>query len=35
VLDAPEVIAATLAFLRGECVGNRVVTSPNLPFGLA
>jgi pimeloyl-ACP methyl ester carboxylesterase len=35
VLDAPEVIDATLAFLRGECVGNRVVTSPNLPFGLA
>jgi pimeloyl-ACP methyl ester carboxylesterase len=35
VLDAPEVIEATLAFLRGECVGNRVVASPNLPFGLA
>jgi pimeloyl-ACP methyl ester carboxylesterase len=35
VLDAPEVIDATLAFLRGECVGNRVVSSPNLPFGLA
>jgi pimeloyl-ACP methyl ester carboxylesterase len=35
VLDAPEVIEATLAFLRGECVGNRVVTSPNLPFGFA
>ncbi len=35
VLDAPEVIDATLAFLRGECVGNRVVTSPNLPFGFA
>ena len=35
VLDAPEVIDATLAFLRGECVGDRVVASPNLPFGLA
>lgn len=35
VLDAPEVIDATLAFLRGECVGNRVVASPNLPFGFA
>jgi pimeloyl-ACP methyl ester carboxylesterase len=35
ILDAPEVIDATLAFLRGECVGNRVVASPNLPFGLA
>lgn len=35
VLDAPEVIEATLAFLRGECLGNRVVTSPNLPFGFA
>ena len=35
VLDAPEVIDATMAFLRGECVGNRVVASPNLPYGLA
>jgi pimeloyl-ACP methyl ester carboxylesterase len=35
ILDAPEVIEAALAFLRGECVGNRVVASPNLPFGLA
>jgi pimeloyl-ACP methyl ester carboxylesterase len=35
VLDAPEVIEATLAFLRGESVGDRVVASPNLPFGLA
>ncbi|WP_114239313.1 alpha/beta hydrolase [Dyella sp. C9] len=33
VLDAPEVIAASLAFLRGELVGERVVSSPNLPFG--
>lgn len=35
ILDAPEVINATLAFLRGDCVGDRVVASPNLPFGLA
>lgn len=35
VLDAPEVIEATLAFVRGESVGDRVVASPNLPFGLA
>lgn len=28
------VIAAALAFLRGECVGERVVSSPNLPFGV-
>ena len=35
ILDAAEVINATLAFLRGECVGDRVVASPNLPFGLA
>jgi pimeloyl-ACP methyl ester carboxylesterase len=33
VLDAPEVIDASLAFLRGETVGERVVSSPNLPFG--
>jgi pimeloyl-ACP methyl ester carboxylesterase len=35
VLDAPEVIEATLAFVRGAHVGKRVVGSPNLPFGLA
>ena len=35
ILDAPEVVDATLAFLRGEAVGDRVVASPNLPFGLA
>ena len=35
VLDAPEVIDASLAFLRGESVGDRVIGSPNLPFGLA
>lgn len=35
VLDAPEVIDATLGYLRGEAVGERVVASPNLPFGVA
>lgn len=35
VLDAPAVIAASLAFVRGEAVGERVVGSPNLPFGVA
>lgn len=34
IVDAPEVIEASLAFLRGEPVGNRVVGSPNLPFGV-
>jgi pimeloyl-ACP methyl ester carboxylesterase len=34
VLDAPEVIEASLAFLRGESIGERVVSSPNLPFGV-
>lgn len=33
VLDDPEVIQASMAFLRGEVVGERVVSSPNLPFG--
>jgi pimeloyl-ACP methyl ester carboxylesterase len=35
VLDAPEVIDAALAFMRGERVGARVVGSPNLPYGVA
>lgn len=35
IADDPDVIAATLRFLRGEPVGERVVSSPNLPFGLA
>jgi pimeloyl-ACP methyl ester carboxylesterase len=35
VVDAPEVVEATLAFVRGECVGDRIVASRNLPFGLA
>ena len=35
VLDAPEVIDAALAFVRGEPVGERVVGSPNLLYGVA
>jgi pimeloyl-ACP methyl ester carboxylesterase len=35
VLDAPDVIEAALAFVRGECRGERIVGSPNLPYGLA
>lgn len=35
VLDAPEVIEAVLAFARGEHRGERVVSSPNLPYGVA
>ena len=35
VLDAPEVIEVVLAFARGEAVGERVVASANLPFGIA
>lgn len=35
VLDDAGVIAAALAFLRGDAVGTRVVSSPNLPFGIA
>jgi pimeloyl-ACP methyl ester carboxylesterase len=35
VLDASEVIDAALAFVDGARVGERVVGSPNLPFGLA
>lgn len=35
ILDAAEVIDATLAFVRGENVGDRIVATPNLPFGLA
>ncbi|HEY4212447.1 MAG TPA: alpha/beta hydrolase [Steroidobacteraceae bacterium] len=33
VLDAPDVIDAALAFIRGEPRGERVVGSPNLPYG--
>jgi pimeloyl-ACP methyl ester carboxylesterase len=35
VLDAPDVMEAVLAFLRGERRGERIVGSPNLPYGLA
>jgi len=35
ILDDPSVVAAGIAFLRGETVGERVVSSPNLPFGVA
>lgn len=35
VLDAPAVIAASLAFVRGECVGERVIGTSELPFGVA
>lgn len=35
IADDPGVIAAALRFLRGEAVGERVVSSQNLPFGLA
>jgi pimeloyl-ACP methyl ester carboxylesterase len=35
VLDAPCVIEAVLAFVRGESRGERIVGSPNLPYGLA
>jgi len=35
VLDAPDTINAALAFVRGETVGQRVIGTPNLPFGVA
>jgi hypothetical protein len=35
VLDAPDVIEAVLAFMRGERPGERIVGSPNLPYGMA
>lgn len=35
VLDDPDVIAAALAFLRGQTVGERLVSSPNLAYGVA
>jgi len=34
VVDAPEVINASLAFVRGENVGDRVIGSPNLAYGI-
>ena len=35
IVDDPAVIAAGLDFLRGKPVGERVVSSPNLPYGVA
>jgi pimeloyl-ACP methyl ester carboxylesterase len=35
VLTEPEVVDAAVRFLRGESVGQRVVSTPNLPLGLA
>ena len=35
VLSEPDVVDAAVRFLRGEAVGQRVVSTPNLPFGLA
>ena len=35
IVDDAGVIAAALRFLRGETVGERVVSSPNLPYGFA
>lgn len=35
IVDDAAVIDAALNFLRGACVGERVVSSPNLPYGLA
>lgn len=35
VVDDAAVIEASLRFLAGEVVGERVVSSPNLPFGMA
>lgn len=34
IADNPGVIAETLRFLRGDMVGERMVSSPNLPFGV-
>ena len=35
IASQPEVIADALRFLAGDVVGERVVSSPNLPFGVA
>lgn len=35
VVNAPSVIAGALHFLQGQVVGDRVVSSPNLPYGWA
>lgn len=35
VLEDEEVIAAVMRFLRGDAVGDRLVSTPNLPYGVA
>jgi hypothetical protein len=35
IADDHGVIAAASRFVRGETVGERVVSSPNLPYGFA
>jgi pimeloyl-ACP methyl ester carboxylesterase len=35
IVDDPGVIDAALRFARGEAVGERVVSTPNLPYGIA
>jgi pimeloyl-ACP methyl ester carboxylesterase len=35
IVDDADVIDASLRFLRGETIGDRVVSSPNLPYGFA
>ena len=35
IADDPDVIDAALRFAQGEAVGERVVSSPNLPYGMA
>jgi pimeloyl-ACP methyl ester carboxylesterase len=35
IADDPQVIASCLRFLQGKTVGERVVSSPDLPYGLA
>lgn len=35
IADDDGVIASALGFIRGEVIGERVVSSPNLPYGLA
>jgi len=35
IVDDASVIAASIGFLRGNIVGERIVSSPNLPYGYA
>jgi len=35
ILGDTAVIGGVLDFLRGECVGERIVSTPDLPFGFA